>query len=287
MDPPPAPAPLQSNDDDPAVAAPEPHLPLINDDLTEPCPVPSPPPKQVIDIIEPERYLCIQTPSPPPPFNNNSCITDDVVWDYSFAAQTPDFDYDCSFGAALPPDFSTSYISYFISNPPPDQSSALQQQKKKRRHIFSRIGQKSSSNNDLDLKGHVVVKVRTTPADIIKLENNTRIIPEEEAVCRFCFHLLFPVNNDHHNNNNNNNVMMVKCKCKLSLTHELCASEWSGKEGNNNSNNKNKCDVCDQDVNYIPVTLSRPIDDSSSITPKPDKGSTLKYLWSCYSCRAE
>ncbi|KAL3820703.1 hypothetical protein ACJIZ3_006608 [Penstemon smallii] len=277
--------PLHPNDNDPA----SPHLPLVNDDLTKSSPVPSPPPKEVIDI-EPKRYLPNQT-SLPSPFNN-VVSNDDFSYfgapshDEFLSASPPDIDDDSPYLAAPPTDFDddcsidgATLTSDIISNPPPNQSvssSALQQKKKKRRNIFSRIEQKSSSNNNLDLKGHVMVKVRTTPADIIKLENNTRIIPEEEAVCRFCFHPLFSGNNDHHNNNNN--VMMLKCKCKkLSLTHELCASEWSDKEGNNN-----KCNVCDQDV-----TLSKPTDNSSSITPKPDKGFTLKKLWSCYSCQAD
>ncbi|KAL3839335.1 hypothetical protein ACJIZ3_023926 [Penstemon smallii] len=119
----------------------------------------------------------------------------------------------------------------------------------------------SFNSNNLEpnrkLKKGVVV---TTPPNTANTTHEVEIyntIPEEEAVCRFCFHQLFPVDI------NNNNVMKTKCGCPLTLTHENCA------------NNKKKCDMCDQDVGYIRVTLSR----ASCISKKKevdDKGSSSR-----------
>ncbi|KAL3849147.1 hypothetical protein ACJIZ3_011029 [Penstemon smallii] len=112
-------------------------------------------------------------------------------------------------------------------------------------------------------KGLVMIKDKTT---LIRSNNSTSdktIIPREEAICRFCFNPLLPVDN-------NNNLLKTKCGCPLTLTHELCATEMSKGGGNN------KCDVCDQDVCYVPVTLSL----STNTTTKTISGTdgTLKKI---------
>ncbi|KAI3459679.1 hypothetical protein Pfo_016342 [Paulownia fortunei] len=61
-------------------------------------------------------------------------------------------------------------------------------------------------------------------------------ISREEAVCRFCFNKL---EEDH-------NVLKTKCRCRLTLIHQDCAIKWS----------TIKCDVCKQDIQTIPVTIS-------------------------------
>ncbi|PIN25389.1 hypothetical protein CDL12_01861 [Handroanthus impetiginosus] len=80
-------------------------------------------------------------------------------------------------------------------------------------------------------------------------------IPKEEAVCRFCFNLF-----------QEDNVLKTKCKCKFTLIHEPCTIEWSDKKGNK------KCDVCEQDMQNIPVTLS--MNHNSSDTNKKVKGNS-------------
>ncbi|PIN23172.1 hypothetical protein CDL12_04101 [Handroanthus impetiginosus] len=85
------------------------------------------------------------------------------------------------------------------------------------------------------------------------------IIRKEEAICRFCFNIFVE-----------DNVLKTKCTCKFTLIHEPCATEWSQKKGNN------KCDVCEKDIQNMPVTLS---EYQSSDTNKKDKS---KRFFGCF-----
>lgn len=65
-------------------------------------------------------------------------------------------------------------------------------------------------------------------------------IPKEEAICRFCFNVFEA------------DMVKLDCKCKVAVAHESCALiEWAQKKGNN------KCDTCEQDIQNIPVTVSK------------------------------
>ncbi|KAI3470015.1 hypothetical protein Pfo_026678 [Paulownia fortunei] len=111
----------------------------------------------------------------------------------------------------------------------------------------------------------VTVKVRTPLRNFGGQE--VEKIPKEEAICRFCF------------NEFQANMLKTNCKCKFALLHESCAIEWSHKKGNN------KCDVCEQDIQNIPVTVSRENFSSAPRTRNKElqRGSTPKRFWS-YCC---
>ncbi|PIN25786.1 hypothetical protein CDL12_01468 [Handroanthus impetiginosus] len=93
-------------------------------------------------------------------------------------------------------------------------------------------------------------------------------IPKEEAVCRFCFNLF-----------QDDNVLKTKCKCKFTLIHESCTVEWSEKKGNK------KCDVCEQDIQNIPVTLST--DQTLQTLTKSSRGILLNRFYGCIGSSAD
>ncbi|PIN25785.1 hypothetical protein CDL12_01467 [Handroanthus impetiginosus] len=120
---------------------------------------------------------------------------------------------------------------------------------------------------ELNLKQLVTIIEKTSQLYFQGVE--VEKIPREDAVCRFCFNLF-----------QEDNVLKTKCKCKFTLIHESCAIEWSEKKGNK------KCDVCEQDIQNIPVTLST--DHNSSDTNKKVKGnSTLSRFYGCIGSSAD
>ncbi|EYU24252.1 hypothetical protein MIMGU_mgv1a020624mg, partial [Erythranthe guttata] len=83
------------------------------------------------------------------------------------------------------------------------------------------------------------------------------VIWKEEAICRLCFKIY------------QEHMLQTKCKCEFAMIHESCGAEWSQKKGHN------KCDICEQDIQNIPVMVS--LDHLSSTRNKELKrGSTLK-----------
>ncbi|KAK9691366.1 hypothetical protein RND81_09G192600 [Saponaria officinalis] len=126
---------------------------------------------------------------------------------------------------------------------------------------------KNPSLKRLGSTGGVIRVVPVTPhvEEYISSENDAAVsdneneeasedIPEEEAVCRICLVEL----------SEGGDALKLECSCKgeLALAHKECAVKWFTIKGNK------ICDVCQQDVKNLPVTLlrvqSRPMQRRSS-----------------------
>ncbi|XP_023525147.1 uncharacterized protein LOC111788839 isoform X1 [Cucurbita pepo subsp. pepo] len=79
-------------------------------------------------------------------------------------------------------------------------------------------------------------------------------IPEDEAVCRICYIELVE----------GGDALKLECSCKgdLALAHKECAIKWFNIKGNK------ICDICNQDVKNLPVTLLK-LHNTLPITRRP------------------
>uniref|UniRef100_A0A7N0R8P7 RING-CH-type domain-containing protein n=1 Tax=Kalanchoe fedtschenkoi TaxID=63787 RepID=A0A7N0R8P7_KALFE len=83
-------------------------------------------------------------------------------------------------------------------------------------------------------------------------------LPEEEAICRICFVELCVAGRQ---------TLKLECSCRgeLALAHQDCAVKWFSVKGNQT------CDVCNQQVQNLPVHLLRIPSDAATpaVTPRP------------------
>ncbi|PIN25394.1 hypothetical protein CDL12_01866 [Handroanthus impetiginosus] len=74
-----------------------------------------------------------------------------------------------------------------------------------------------------------------------------------EAICKNCYEPMF----DENNVLQANDVQKAKCKCRqLALIHANCAQKWEEEKGS-------RCLACEEQIRYIPVTLTIVTSDSS------------------------
>ncbi|WMV44741.1 hypothetical protein MTR67_038126 [Solanum verrucosum] len=117
---------------------------------------------------------------------------------------------------------------------------------------------KDESSKQMDYVGSVYRVVPSTPLvprhDDTSLDATQTVgavenanfggdITQEEAVCRICFIEL----------GEGSETLKMECSCKgeLALAHQACAVKWFSIKGNK------ICDVCNQEVRNLPVTLLR------------------------------
>ncbi|KAL9162121.1 hypothetical protein ABFS82_07G068400 [Erythranthe guttata] len=116
---------------------------------------------------------------------------------------------------------------------------------------------------ELEENEFVNVKVRTPQGNF---GEEVKKIPKDEAICRFCFNVY------------RHNMLQKKCKCKFSMIHRTCEVEWTKKHGNN------KCEVCEQDIENIPITVSWDPLSSTTRTCKKELIKSKKRFWINYFC---
>jgi hypothetical protein len=104
------------------------------------------------------------------------------------------------------------------------------------------------------MEGRNVASPKEISAADSGIEDGSEEIPEEEAVCRICMDALCE----------GGETLKMECSCKgeLALAHEECAVKWFTIKGNK------ICDVCSQEVQNLPVILSR-VESSQAVSRWP------------------